>query len=166
MSEKNPYSLFVAHEFGESAEYNRVFEYLESRDNFFYLNYSDPSAVPANSAPDVLQEAIRQQVKNSEAVIVPAGMLRSSSGLIDFELKVAQAFEKPIVVIQPFGATMSIPKEVLDIAAEVVEWDERQITDGIKRAARGEDTAQWDVIEFDMEDFKLDDADSSENSGD
>lgn len=159
MSDKNPFALFVTHEFTESADYNRVFEYLESRDNFFYLNYSDPEAVPANSNPDVLQETIRQQVKNAEAVIVAASMLGSASGLVDFQLNVAQAFNKPIVLIQPFGATMSIPKEALDVAAEVVEWDERQITDAIRRAARGEDTAKWDVIEFDVSDLNLDSTD-------
>jgi hypothetical protein len=160
MSEKTPFCLFVAHEFSENSDYRRVFEYLGSRENFFYLNYSDPEAVPANSMPDVLQESIRQQINNAEVVIVAAGMLSSKNGLIDFELKVAQAFAKPIVLIQPFGSTMSIPKDVLDVAAEVVDWDERQIIDGIRRAARGEDTAVWDVIEFDMDgmdDFKLDD---------
>lgn len=156
MSEKNPFKLFVAHEFGESAEYSRVFEYLESRDNFYYLNYSDPDAVPANSSPDVLQESIREQMRNAECVIVPAGMLQGGSGLVAFEMQVAQAFDKPIVVVQPFGGTMSIPKAALDAATEVVEWDERQIIDGIRRAARGEDTAKWDVIEFDMDDFDPD----------
>ena len=69
----------------------------------------------------------------------------------------AGSYDLPIVLIQPFGGAMSIPKEAMDIAAEIVDWDERQIIDAIRRAARGEDTAQWDVIEFDMEDFKLDD---------
>jgi len=156
MSEKNPFALYVTHEFTESADYSRVFEYLESRENFFYLNYSDPEAVPVNSNPDVLQEAIRQQVKNVEAVIVPASMLSSSSGLIGFQINVAQAFNKPIVLIQPFGATMSIPKDALEVAAEVVEWDERQITDAIRRAARGEDTAKWDMVEFDISDLDID----------
>jgi len=156
MSEKNPFKVFVAHEFKESAEYLRVFEYLESRDNFFYLNYSDPEAQAPNAAPDVLQDTIREQIKPTEVVIVPAGMLSGSAGLVDFEMKVAQAFELPIVLIQPFGGTMSIPKEALEVAAEIVEWDERLIIDAIRRAARGEDTAQWDVIEFDMDEFKPD----------
>ncbi|NND53509.1 MAG: hypothetical protein HKN56_00875 [Gammaproteobacteria bacterium] len=160
MSEKNPFKVFVTHEFREDAEYNRVFEYLESRDNFFYLNFSDPEAQQADAAADVLQESLRAQIKLAEVVLLPAGMLTGKAGLVDFEIKVAQAFDLPIVLIQPFGGTMSIPKEAMEIAAEIVDWDERQIIDAIRRAARGEDTAQWDVIEFDMEDFKLDDDDS------
>jgi len=157
MSEKNPFKLFVAHEFTENAEYSRVFEYLESRDNFFYLNYSDPEAVEPGSGQDAFQDAIREQIKNVEVVIVPAGMLTNKAPLVEFEMKVAQAFDKPIVLIQPFGATMSIPKDALEVAADIVEWNDRVITDAIRQAARGEDTAQWDVIEFDMEDFKVDD---------
>lgn len=156
MSEKKPFKLFVAHEFTENAEYNRVFEYLESRDNFFYLNYSDPEAVEPGSGQDAMQDAIREQIKNVEVVIVPAGMLTNKAPLVEFEMKVAQAFDKPIVLIQPFGATMSIPKDALEVAADIVEWNDRVITDAIRQAARGEDTAQWDVIEFDMEDFKID----------
>jgi len=160
MTEKNPFKVFVAHEFGENAEYSRVFEYLESRDNFYYLNYSNPDAVPADSSAEILQEAIREQMRSAEVVIIPAGMLSGKPGLIDFQLTAAQAFKLPIVLIQPFGGTMSIPKEALDVAAEIVEWNERAIIDAIKRAARGEDTSTWDVIEFDMDDF---DPDSGEN---
>lgn len=157
MSEKDPFKVFVSHEFAENAEYSRVFEYLESRDNFYYLNYSNPEAVEANAGQEAMQEAIREQIKPSEVVIVPAGMLSGKANLVEFEMKVAQAFHKPIVLIQPFGATMSIPKHALDEATEIVEWDERQITDAIRRAARGEDTSTWDVIEFDMDEFTTDD---------
>lgn len=157
MSEKDPFKVFVAHEFAEDAEYSRVFEYLESRDNFFYLNYSDPEAVEASAGQEAMQEAIREQVKNAEVVILPAGMLSGSSPMMAFQMKVAQAFKKPLVLIQPFGATMTIPKDALEAAAEIVDWDERQITDAIRRAARGEDTAMWDTIEFDMDEFKVED---------
>lgn len=157
MSEKNPFKIFVTHEFAESAEYSRVFEYLESRDNFFYHNYSNPEALELSAGQEALQDAIREQIKHVEVVIVPAGMLSGKAPLVEFEMKVAQAFDKPIVLIQPFGATMSIPRDALEAATETVGWDERLITDAIRSAARGEDTAVWDVIEFDMEEFKPDD---------
>lgn len=156
MSEKNPFKLFVAHEFTENAEYSRVFEYLESRDNFFYLSYSNPEAVTPSAGQEAMQDAIREQIRNVEVVVVPAGMLTNKAPLVEFEMNVAQAFDKPIVLIQPFGATMSIPKAALEAAANIVEWNDRAIIDAIRQAARGEDTAKWDVIEFDMEDFKID----------
>ena len=165
MTEKSPFHLFVVHEFREDAEYGRVFEYLESRDNFFYLNYSNPEELPEGSAVESLQEALREQIKHSEVVIVPGGMLAGQGGLIDFELVVAQAFNKPIILIQTFGATVALPKDLLDIAAEVVEWNERSIIDAIRRVARGEDTAKWDVIEFDLDDINLDDATGGHTEG-
>ncbi len=155
MSEENPFKVYVAHEFRVSTEYARVFEYLESRDNFFYLNQSNPEAVPPGSSLDVQHEAIREQMKRAEVVIIPAGMLAGST-LIEFQMICAQAFKLPILLIQAFGGTVAVAKETLDRAAEVVDWNERAIIDAIRRAARGEDTAKWDVIEFDMGDFKLD----------
>ena len=157
MSEQDPFRVFVAHEFTDNAEYSRVFEYLENRDKFFYLNQSQPDALEAGSSAAAMQDAVRQQMENAEVLVVPAGMLHASPGLVDFQIKVAQAFKIPMVLIQPFGQTISISKEALEAAAEVVEWNDRAIVDAIRKTARGEDTAKWDVIEFDMDDFKPDD---------
>jgi len=157
MSEQDPFRVFVAHEFTDNAEYSRVFEYLESRDKFFYLNQSQPDALEEGSGAAAMQDAVRQQMENAEVLVVAAGMLHATPGLVDFQIKVAQAFKIPLVLIQPFGQTISIPKEALEAAAEVVEWNDRAIVDAIRKAARGEDTAKWDVIEFDMDDFKPDD---------
>jgi len=157
MSEQDPFRVFVAHEFTDNAEYSRVFEYLENRDKFFYLNQSQPDALEEGSGAAAMQDAVRQQMENAEVLVVAAGMLHATPGLVDFQIKVAQAFKIPLVLIQPFGQTLSIPKEALEAAAEVVEWNDRAIVDAIRKAARGEDTAKWDVIEFDMDDFKPDD---------
>jgi len=40
VSQKNPVRLFVAHIWAEDEDYHRIFEYLESSSNFFYLNTS------------------------------------------------------------------------------------------------------------------------------
>ncbi len=151
MSEKDPIRLFITHCFNEHEEYSRVFEYLESRDNFYYFNYSDPEVRPEPSSTEALQEAIRQQLKNVEIAIFPVGIYAANPKLMDFELRCAQAFEKPILAIKAFGGTMTASKEVLDQASEVVEWNARVITDAINRLARNQGTGQWDVIEFDMD---------------
>jgi hypothetical protein len=39
----------------------------------------------------------------------------------------------------------------MDSAADMVDWNDRVITDAVRRLARGEDTQAWDVIEFDMD---------------
>jgi hypothetical protein len=151
MSEKDPIRLFVTHTFQEHEDYARVFEYLESRDNFFYVNYSDPHNKLEQGGQDALQEAIRQQVKLVEVVIFPVGMHSDNPQLIEFELQVAQAFDKPILAIMSFGGTQTISTELLARANETVEWNDHVIAEAVRRLARGEDTAKWDVIEFDMD---------------
>jgi len=149
MSEKNPIRIFVTHAFQEHEEYSRVFEYLESRDNFYYVNYSDPDSKPEHGGQEDLQEAIRKQIQLVEAVLFPVGIYSQDPRLVEFELKVAQAFNKPVIAIQVFGRTLTVPNEVMVAAVETVEWNDRAITDALRRYGRGEDTAKWDVIDFD-----------------
>jgi len=151
MSEKDPIRLFVTHCFAEHEDYTRVFEYLESRDNFYYFNYSKPEAKPANGGVEATHEEIRQQLKHVEIVIFPVGIHYTDPQLIDFELLCAQAFEKPILAIKAFGGTVTVTKELLDQADEIVEWNARAITEGVERLARNIDKGKWDVIEFDMD---------------
>jgi len=149
MSEKNPIRIFVTHAFQEHEEYARVFEYLESRDNFYYVNYSDPEAKPEHGGLDELHEVIRKQIRLVEVVLFPVGVYSQDPRLVEFELKVAQAFNKPVIAVQAFGRTLLVPKEVMVAAVETVEWNDRVITDALRHYGRGEDTAKWDVIEFD-----------------
>jgi hypothetical protein len=53
--------------------------------------------------------------------------------------------------MKPFGARKDVPKPILDLANEVVEWDERALVDAIRRQARHEETARWDTIEFKLD---------------
>jgi hypothetical protein len=151
MSEKDPIRLFVTHAFQEHEEYARLFEYLESRDNFFYNNYSDPEFDLGPGGQEAIEEEIRRQVNQAEIVLFPVGVHAVKPQLIDFELRVAQAFKKPIIAIQGFGETIRIPRQALEAADVIVGWDDRVIIDNIKQLARGIDMHQLDVIEFDLE---------------
>jgi hypothetical protein len=149
MSEKQPYKIFVTHAFQPHEEYSRVFEFLESRDNFFYLNFSDPEGKPEFGGEEGLQEAIRNQIRHVEAVLFPVGLHAQEPKLIDFELDVAKAFNKPIIAIQAFGGTQALPRQALEKAVESVAWDARLMIEAIRRHGRNEEIAKWDVIEFD-----------------
>ena len=37
---------------------------------------------------------------------------------------------------------------VVERTSEHIEWNDREMVDAIKRQARGEDTARWEVIDF------------------
>jgi hypothetical protein len=151
VSEKNPFRVFVFHVFQENEDYQRVFEYLESRDNFFYMNYSNPENMPASGGTEAIKEELRNQMKDAEVVILPLAMSEVNSDLIDFQLDYAQASKKPVLGIQSFGGTVAINKLVLDRCDDVIEWNERTIISSIKKLSRDEDTALWETVEFSLD---------------
>ncbi|MDP6436724.1 MAG: hypothetical protein QF790_05310 [Gammaproteobacteria bacterium] len=152
MTGKDPIRLFVTHEFTDSEDYMRVFEYLESRDGFFYINCSNPEAGEGAGGLEAQQEELRTQIKQAEVVICPVGST-GLSALVTFELTVAQAFKIPVVAISSFGNTVVIPDKLAEAAAKTVDWNDRVIVDAIRQTARGEDTNTWDVIDFDPDEF-------------
>lgn len=151
MSESNPFRVFVTHALAEHADYLRVFEYLESRPNFFYLNCSNPAARPASADPEAIKEELRNQIAAAEIVILPVGIFASNPVLVTFQLNCAKGLKKPVIAIKSFGDTIAIQKSVLDKADEIVDWNDRAITEAIRRLARGEQTGQWEVIEFKLD---------------
>jgi hypothetical protein len=151
MSESNPFRVFVTHAFAEHMDYLRVFEYLESRANFFYLNCSKPAVRPSSADPEAIKEELRNQIAPAEIVILPVGIFASNPVLVTFELNCAKSLKKPVLAIKSFGETIAIQKSVLDKADEVVDWNDRAITDAIRRLARGEQTGQWETIEFKLD---------------
>lgn len=155
MSAKEPLRLFVTHAYQEHEEYARVFEYLESRDNFYYVNCSDPDNKPQDGGLEAVQEHLRTQIEPAEVVIFPVGVHSQDTELLNFQLTVAQVFKKPIMAIESFGGTQAIPKQAMEAAAEIVAWNDRVITDTAKRLARGGDGGQWDTIDFDVDDLDI-----------
>lgn len=149
ITQQNPARVFVSHAFVQADDYDRVFEYLESSHNFYYRNCSNPELRVTDR--DAMKDELRKQIAISEVVIVPSGMYRQYQELIDFQLNCANGLDKPIIVLESFGVKEKLPVQLEALSDEIVEWNERSIADAIRRQARHEDTARWDVI-----DFKLD----------
>jgi len=150
MSQANPIRLFVTHAWESSDDYLRVFEYLESARNFFYRNYSTPEQRPTGDK-EALREDLRRQIAPVEAVIALSSLSATHRDLLTFELLYTQASNKPVILMKPFGARQEVPKAILDLANEVVEWDERALVDALRRQARHEETTRWDTIEFKLD---------------
>jgi len=55
------------------------------------------------------------------------------------------------VLMRPFGGGKEPPKAILDLANELVQWDERALVDAIRVQARQEKTGRWDTIEFKLD---------------
>jgi hypothetical protein len=149
ISQQNPVRLFVSHVFAPSDDYHRVFEYLESSHNFYYRNCSNPDL--KLSGREEMRDELRKQISLAEVVIVPSSLYKEQYEWIDFQLNCAKGLDKPVVVLEAFGVKEKMPVQLEALGDEIVEWNERSIADAIRRQARHEDTARWDVI-----DFKLD----------
>ena len=151
MSKSNPIKLFVSHAWEEDEDYFRVFEYLESDPNFYYQNYSTPDRRPASGEKEALREDLRKQIAPVEVVIVPSGLARKHGDLILFQMNYAKASDKPVIMLQPYGTQMPIPKALTHLADQIIEWDKRTLVDAIRKQARHEDTQRWDTIEFKLD---------------
>jgi hypothetical protein len=149
ISQQHPARVFVAHAFAPDDDYQRLFEYLESSHNFYYKNCSAPDQ--SITDPEARRVELRKQISLAEVVIVPSAMYKRYRDWVDFELNCAKGMDKPIIVLETFGVKEKVPIQLEALADETVEWNEREIVDAIRRQARHEDTARWDVI-----DFKLD----------
>ena len=116
MSEQNPIRVFVTHTFSEHPDYFRVFEYLESAPNFFYINCSAPDQIPGGGGKEAVKEALREQIKPSEVVIVLGGMYAEHRDWLTYQMDAAQAFEKPLVALEPFGGVEELAPAVAERA--------------------------------------------------
>ena len=148
MSENNPIRVFVSHLFREDADYLRVFEFLESVDRFFYLNVSKPENIPQSGGIDAIKDELIGQIKPSEAIIVLPEHFEENKDLVSYQMDVADANDKPIITIRPFGGLKETPPALEKRAKEHIEWNNREIANALRRQARHEDTARWDVIDF------------------
>ena len=123
MSEKNPYRVFVTHLFQPNDDYQRVFEYLEGRDNFFYTNSSNIEEMPSSGGAEAIKDVLREQIKPAEVVIMPIAIFDANPDLVRFQMDCAHAFNKPILAIKSFGETVAIQKEVVDRCDDIIDWN-------------------------------------------
>jgi nucleoside 2-deoxyribosyltransferase len=159
MSQQNPIRVFVTHHWQDADDYARVFEYLESARNFFYRNTSTPDKAPAKGDTESIREDLRKQINAAEIVIALASMYEAQPDLTIFQMNYGQSQKKPVLLLPPFGSGQEVSKLLQDRADEIVKWDERGLVDAIRRLARQENTARYDTIEFnpdEFRDFKLD----------
>jgi hypothetical protein len=154
MSQQNPIRVFITHSWQDSDDYSRLFEYLESSRNFFYRNTSTPDKPPASGATEAVRDDLRRQIDAAEIVIALAGLYGTQPDLTIFQMNYAQSQNKPVLLLQPFGSRQEPPKLLAERADEKVGWEGRGLVDAIKRLARQENTARFDTIEFNPEDFQ------------
>ncbi len=151
MKDNNPIRLFVTHLYAPDEAYFRVFEYLESQPNFFYTNLATPEKVPRSKEKEAIREDLRRQMADAEVVVLLSSLHARDPVLIEYQGLYAQSCAKPLVVMEPFGTTESVPAKLREMADEVVPWNGREMADAIRRQARHENTTRWDTIEFKLD---------------
>ncbi|MET0282536.1 MAG: hypothetical protein ABW278_15620 [Steroidobacteraceae bacterium] len=154
MSQENPYRVFVTHNWHDSDDYSRLFEFLESARNFYYRNSSTPDAPPAATDTESVRNDLRKQIDAAEIVVALASLHPVSPDLTIFQMNYAQSQKKPVLLLGYFGVRQELPKVLLERSDENVQWDERGIIDAIKRLSRHEQTARFEMVEFDPDEFK------------
>lgn len=150
MSESNPIRVYAVHGWEKDEDYVRLFEYLESADNFYYRALSDPEAGSSQGDGVAARRTmIGDALKQAECVVCTAGTWERHHDWARFTVDIANARELPIIAIEHFGPK-NINIQLKAHAAETVGWDSRSIVDAIRREARHEDTQRFDTIEFDL----------------
>jgi hypothetical protein len=148
VSESNPINVFATHTFEESFDYLRVFEFLEGLDRFFYINVSKPENIPGSGGLQAIKDELIEQIKAAEAVFVLSSVYEDKPDLVKFMMDVAEANQTNMIAIRPFGSGAETPTEVIERCQENIGWNDREMADALRRQARGEDTARWEVLDF------------------
>ncbi len=136
------------HAFEESVDYLRLFEFLENVENFYYINISKPENIPKTGGMQAIKDELMRQIKDSEAVFILPALFDEKTELVRFMMQVAEANNKAMIAIKSFGGVIETAAEVVERSQEHIEWNDREMADALRRQARGEDTARWEVVDF------------------
>ncbi len=147
----NPIRIFVTHAWAPNDDYSRVFEYLESSNNFFYFNCTQPDGKrPIDRESE--REELRRQIAPCEVLVVLASVYQAAPDLVFFQMNFARAADKAVVAMENFGSSAPLPKAIKDLSDEVSDWNQRSLVDALRRQGRHQETVRFDTIEFKLDD--------------
>jgi len=111
----------------DTEDYNTFMKRLESSNEAF--KWSDVTDTSDNFA---------NNMEDADALIVLSGLWDNYKNEITDHIRYAKTFEKPIVIIRPYGAE-EIPEDLRDVATRVVGWNTACIVDAVLQSINGED---------------------------
>lgn len=150
MSEQDPIRLYAVHGWTRDEDYSRLFEFIQSAENFYYRAVSDPDSHPdQGDGVAARRTAIGEALKEAECIVCAAGTWERFNDWARYTIESARALDLPVVAVEHFGPKDMDPR-LKGYASEVVGWDSRSIVDAVRRQARHEDTTRFDTIEFDL----------------
>jgi len=137
VSPQKTYDLFISHSWKYGEVYNSMVNLLNNASYFKWRNYSCPEHDPAidpstEYGRNKLIEALKNQIRPVNCVIIIGGMYASHSYWIQKEIDIALSYDKPIIGVRPRGAER-MPQAVVDAADEIVNWNTDSIVGAIRR---------------------------------
>lgn len=131
-----PHHIFISHSWTYSDAYEKLCKLLRAAPGFSYRDYSVPKNSPIHNAPTdtLLKEAIVDQMRFCDVIIIMAGVYSTHSKWINHEIAIAQKHfltPKPILAIEPWGSERT-SLVVKDAADRVVAWNTGSIVSAIR----------------------------------
>jgi hypothetical protein len=135
------YGLFISHAWDYALAYEGVVRLLNADINLKWKNLSIPIENPIRMLPllpksnrTILKE-LEERIKESDALLVLAGMYFAHSGWIQSEIEIARDFGKPIIGVKPRGQER-IPAALQSFACELVGWTTESMVRAIRNYAK------------------------------
>ena len=137
------YNVFVSHAWTYSDRYFGVIGLLDTAKTnlswFDYYNYSVPKHDPIASDDEkvknaVLRAALKEQIRLSSVIIVPAGMYVYNRYWIQEEINMAKTefvYPKPLIGIRRRGQERT-PADLESQCDEMVNWNSNSLANAIK----------------------------------
>lgn len=123
------YNLFISHNGEGDEEYLEFIRRLVEASDFEWKDHGIPNK---NS-----QDDLRQQINNSDIVIILSGLYSKHHDLIKNQVDLALQLNKPIILIRPYGLE-EVPAELEKIAKGVVGWNRVCIVEMIQESLEEE----------------------------
>ncbi|QBQ56190.1 TIR domain-containing protein [Nitrosococcus wardiae] len=128
------YRLFISHSWAYGDAYDKLVSFFKKHSNFQWVDYSVPKNDPIHNAPNdkALYEAIKNQMRFANCVVILAGVYSTYSKWINKEIEIAkQVFSKPLIAIEPWVSEKT-SKIVKDNADSIVKWQSSSIVNAIR----------------------------------
>jgi hypothetical protein len=132
MPDLKTYDLFISHAWDYNSEYYNLERMLKDAPYFYFRNYSVPQHDSLQVNTDyALDDGLWKQIRPVNTVLILSGMYYNHRKWIQREIEIAQALNKPIIGVIPWGQER-IPSEVSGVAKTMVHWNTSSIIDAIR----------------------------------
>lgn len=127
--------IFISYTWNYGVSRQNLTIFFNEHADFSWVEFSVPEDDPVQDAEDdnELVNAIRNQIRHADCVLMLAGLFSSYSYWIQKEIEVAsEELRKPIIAVQPWSAKRT-SQLVKDHARHIVDWNSKSIVDAIRK---------------------------------